>query len=277
MNVYRYDGTFAGFLTCVWDALESRAEPTAFLLPADSPTLWEERAMEADRARARRLYTALARRVSPAFQVLIARGFLTCLPEKELALFTLIRRGFQEGDRVRLDLSDPVMARVNLALTKMWTEWDHLKGFIRFSDLDGVLVGEIEPKNRVLPLLASHFAARYPCERLVLYDRTHREAFVSDRGQWKLLPAEDFRMGPAGTQERAFRAMWRKYYKTIAIEGRLNPKCQSTHLPKRYRHVMTEFLTDEQLEQELPEQSAQARPLEGAPSSLKQLNGDVGR
>ena len=42
--------------------------------------------------------------------------------------------------------------------------------------------------------------------------------------------------------------MWRKYYKTIAIEGRTNPKCQSTHMPKRYRHVMTEFLTDEELE-----------------------------
>ena len=23
MTAYRYDGTFAGFLTCVWDALES--------------------------------------------------------------------------------------------------------------------------------------------------------------------------------------------------------------------------------------------------------------
>lgn len=274
MTVYRYDGTFAGFLTCVWDALESKAEPTAFLLSADSPTLWEERAIEADSTRARRLYAALAQRVSPAFRTFIARGFLTCLPEKELALFALIRRGFREGDRVRLDLSNPVMARVNLALTKMWTEWDHLKGFIRFSDLDGVLVGEIEPKNRVLPLLASHFAARYPCERLVLYDRTHREVFVSDRGQWKLLPAEDFHMGPAGTQERAFRAMWRKYYQTIAIEGRLNPKCQSTHLPKRYRHVMTEFLTDEQLGQDLPEQPAQVRPLEGRLSSRKQPDGE---
>ena len=185
---------------------------------------------------------------------------MTCLPEKELALFNLIRRGLWEGDRVRLDLSDPVMAKVNLALTKMWTEWDHLKGFIRFSDLDGVLVGEIEPKNRVLPLLASHFAARYSGERIVLYDRTHKEALLSDRGQWRLIPADDFRMGPAGETERAYRAMWRNYYHTIAIEGRRNPKCQSTHMPKRYRHVMTEFLTDEEMESALPERP-QARPL----------------
>ncbi len=255
MTAYRYDGTFAGFLTCAWDALEGGTEPSAFLLPGDGATLWEERQVAADQGRARRLYAALSRRVSPAFQKLIARGFLTCLPEKELALLTLIRRGLREGDRVRLDLSDAVMARVNLALTKMWTEWDHLKGFVRFSELDGVLVGEIEPKNRVLPLLAPHFAARYSGERLALYDRTHHEIFLSDRGRWKLLPAEDFRMGPAGSGERACRAMWRRYYDTIAIEGRTNPKCQSTHLPKRYRHVMTEFLTGEEMERSLPGQA----------------------
>lgn len=258
MTAYRYDGTFAGFLTCAWDALEGGTEPSAFLLPGDGATLWEERQVAADQGRARRLYAALSRRVSPAFQKLIARGFLTCLAEKELALLTLIRRGLREGDRVRLDLSDPVMARVNLALTKMWTEWDHLKGFVRFSELDGVLVGEIEPKNRVLPLLAPHFAARYSGERLALYDRTHHEIFLSDRGRWKLLPAEDFRMGPAGSEERAYRAMWRRYYDTIAIEGRTNPKCQSTHLPKRYRHVMTEFLTDEEMERSLPGQAPTA-------------------
>ena len=258
MTAYRYDGTFAGFLTCVWDALEFKTEPVEFLLPDGGATLWEVREPAADEGKAKRLYAALSRRVSPDFQKLIARGFLTCLPQKELALLELIRRGLREGDRVRLDLGNPVVARVNLALTKMWTEWDHLKGFVRFSDLDGFLVGEIEPKNRVLPLLASHFAQRYPCERLVLYDRTHHEVFLSDRGRWKLLPAEDFRMGPAGVEERAFRAMWRKYYQTIAIEGRLNPKCQSTHLPKRYRHVMTEFLSDGEMEQGLPGQPAKA-------------------
>ena len=252
MIAYRYDGTFAGFLTCAWDALEGRIEPAAFLLPDGGAALWETRELPADRDRAQRLYGALRKRVSPAFQKMIARGFLTCLPEKELDLLALIRRGLWEGDRVRLDLCDPVMARVNLALTKMWTEWDHLKGFVRFSDLDGFLVGEIEPKNRVLPLLAPHFAQRYSGERLALYDRTHHEVFLSDQGRWKLLPAEGFRMGPAGETERAYRAMWRSYYETIAIEGRINPKCQSTHLPKRYRHVMTEFLTDGEMEESLP-------------------------
>ena len=74
---------------------------------------------------------------------------------------------------------------------------------------------------------------------------TNREIFLSDRGRWEILPAENFQMGPAGETERSFRALWRNYFKAIAIEGRINPKCQSAHMPKRYRHVMTEFMADE--------------------------------
>ena len=244
---YRYDGSFQGFLTCVFESYVNKEPPIAFVLDEEGPTLWEEREVTADETRAKRVYAAL-RRVSPAFQTLIARGFLTCLPERELALYDLIRRGLEEGDRVRQDLSDPTVAKVNLALTKMWTEWDHLKGFVRFSELDGVLVGEIEPKNRVLSLLAPHFAARFSGEKFLLYDRTHREAIFYVNHKWAILPLEEFQMGPAGETEKAFRALWRRYYKTIAIEGRTNPKCQSTHLPKRYRHVMTEFLEDHEPE-----------------------------
>ena len=96
--------------------------------------------------------------------------------------------------------------------------------------------------------LAEYLAARLSGERLALYDRTHREAFFSVLGQWKIIPVEEFSMGPAGVEEREFRALWRQYYKSVSIEGRYNPKCQSTHLPKRYRHVMTEFLTDGEME-----------------------------
>ena len=245
MTAYRYDGTFAGFLTCVYESYVNHEPPAAFLLSGDSLTLWEEREVDADEGKAKRVYARL-KRVSPAFQKLIARGFLTCLPNRELDLYTLIRRGLAEGDRVRKDLSDPVMARVNLALTKMWTEWDHLKGFVRFSELDGVLVGEIEPKNRVLPLLAPHFADRFSGEQFILYDRTHREAIFYVNYNWAILPMEEFSMGGAGEEEKAFRDLWRRYFKTISIEGRFNPKCQSTHLPQRSRHVMTEFVTDEE-------------------------------
>lgn len=258
---YRYDGTFGGFLTCAFESYVNKEPPLSFATSEDGLTLWEEREVATEEEKARRVYAALKGRVSADFQKLIARGFLTCLPERELALYDLMRRGFAEGARVLSDLSDPTMAKVQLALTRMWTEWDHLKGFIRFSELDGALVGEIEPKNRVLPLLASHFADRFSGEKLILYDRTHREAMFYVNYRWIILPMEEFQVGSAGEREKAFRAMWRSYCKTIAIEGRTNPQCQSTHLPKRYRHMMTEFLTDEEMEPALPKGGKRGIPI----------------
>lgn len=241
---YRYDGTFAGFLTCVFESYAHREEAAAFALAGDSFTLWEEREVTTHESHARRVYDGLGR-VSPAFRAMVARGFLTCLPERELALYRLIRRGLAEGDTVRRDLCDPTVSALMLALKKMATEVDHLKGFVRFSDLDGALVGEIEPKNRVLPLLGAHFAGRFPNERIVLYDRIHREALLCQGGRRVIVPAEDFQMGPAGMTERSFRALWRNYFGTVAIRERTNPRCQNTHIPKRYRGVMTEFTADE--------------------------------
>lgn len=242
---YRYDGSLDGFLTCVYESYVHHEEPAAFVLPEDGMTLWEEREIVTDLPNAKRVWEGLGQKTSPLFRAMIARGFLTCLPERELALYSLIRRGFAEGDSVRRDLADPTVASVMLALRKLSTEEDHLRGFVRFSELDGTLVGEIAPKNRVLPLLGPHFAGRFPNEKIVLYDRTHGEALFCEGGKRVILPVEDFQMGPAGETERAFRTMWRNYFDTAAIRERENPVCQNTHLPKRYRSVMTEFMEDD--------------------------------
>ena len=55
---------------------------------------------------------------------------------------------------------------------------------------------------------------------------------------------EDFSLGPAGAEELAYRKLWRTFYDTIAIEGRYNPKCRMTNMPKRYWAMMTEFQKD---------------------------------
>ena len=50
---------------------------------------------------------------------------------------------------------------------------------------------------------------------------------------------------PAGAEELQYRRMWRKFYDTIAIAGRENPKCRMSHMPKRYWDNMTEFQREE--------------------------------
>ena len=114
-----------------------------------------------------------------------------------------------------------------------------------------MLVGEIAPKNRVLPLLRPHFCARYPEESFVLYDRTHREALFYRPRRWAIVPLEAFRAAAPGREERDFRRLWRRFYDTIAIEGRENPRCRMTQMPKRFWGTMTEFQNETEERKEL--------------------------
>ena len=249
---YVYDGSFAGFLTCVFDSYASREEPMSFSTPEDGRmSLWPERRIETDQARARRVYQSLDKKLGAEGKRLVVNGFLTCLEEKELHLWRFLRLGYQLGPGFTRGLADERVAAVWKAVQHLTGEAHLLKGFTRFSELDGVLVGEIEPKNRVLPLLRPHFAARYPGETLVLYDRTHREALFCQKGKWAIVPLDRFDLAPPGAGELDYRALWRRFYDTIAIEGRYNPKCRMTQMPKRYWGTMTEFQREEAERKEL--------------------------
>lgn len=241
----QYDGSFAGFLSCVFDCYVNREEPVQFLGPEElCCSLYPLRAVAANREHAGRVYRSFSKKFGPAGQRLVLRGFLTCLPEKELWLWRLIQKGYAQGPSLVRDLTDPVVDTVVKAVRALESEAHQYTGFVRFSQMDGLLAGEIEPKNRVLPLLRPHFCGRYPQETFILYDRTHREALFHQRGKWAILPVEDFQLGPVGEEELAYRNMWRSFYRTISIEGRYNPKCRMTHMPKRYWNAMTEFQTD---------------------------------
>ena len=239
---YSYDGSFAGFLTCVFTAYADKEEPACFLGPEEGQAaLWPERAVDTDQQKARRVYRSLDRSMGTQGKRLVTYGFLTCLPQRELCLWDFLKLGYERGPSVVRDLTDPRVSVLTKAVQHLTGEAHQLKGFTRFSEQEGLLIGEIEPKNRVLPLLRPHFAARYPGETLVLYDRTHQEALFCQKGKWAIVPLDQFSLAPPEGGELDYRALWRRFYDTIAIEGRYNPKCRMTQMPKRYWGTMTEF------------------------------------
>lgn len=239
--IYYYDGSFDGFLSCVFDSYANKEVPAGFCSGEDAVfTLFDSRTVPTDPARAGRVLRKVTA-CSPEAAVLLRRGFLTCLPEKELHLFRLVAKLLREGPGFLRDRSDETFYPVMKAVQHLHGEVHLLKGFVRFSDLGGVLGGEIEPKNRVLPVLGGHFAARFHNERFFLYDRTHKEALFHVPGQSVIRPLADFRMAPPDETEARYRLLWKRFYDTIAIKERENPRLRQTHMPKRYWGTMTEF------------------------------------
>ena len=152
----RYDGTFAGFLTCVGESFRQKTYPFYFLPPgAEQITLYPLQEIPSDPALARAVYRALETAVSPAFRRMMTYGFLTCLPQRERSLFDLIYLAFHHA--LPQDPTDDRILLLTRAIGHLVREAEHYRGFVRFADYGGVLVGQIAPKNRVLPLLRPHF------------------------------------------------------------------------------------------------------------------------
>ena len=85
---FDYDGSYPGFLTCVFESYAHREEAVCFTSPEeDRLTLWPERHVDTDQAKAERVYRSLSKKISPQACRLVTQAFLTCLPERELHMY----------------------------------------------------------------------------------------------------------------------------------------------------------------------------------------------
>ena len=129
---------------------------------------------------------------------------------------------------------------------KTWNEAHSFMGFARFTELaGGILYTDIRPENDVLPLIAPHFANRYPEENWVIYDEKRDKFAIHRAGKgWMILEdmkiAEEVR-SQLSMEEDDYRAMWKAFTKSVAIEARKNEGLQKQLLPLRFRDKMTEF------------------------------------
>ena len=263
--VYYYDGSFDGLLCCIFESYACKEVPTAIYCDADSiPTLFASRSIQSDRDHANRVFRKVVK-YSPYAGELLQKGFLTCLPEKELHLYRLVEKLLREGSGFLGNFSDKTLHPVVTAVRHLNGEAHLLKGFVRFSELGGVLGSEIEPKNRVLPMLRSHFCARYREEKFFIYDRTHKEALFHANGKAVIRPLNDFQMAAPDETEATYRLLWKRFYDTIAIKERKNPRCRMTQMPKRYWNTMTEFQDSHYFK---AQNSAEAVPVPSAPNAI---------
>lgn len=240
--IYRYDGSFDGLLCCVFESYEKKELPMDILLPdAAQPMLFSIKEIPTDMQKARRVLDSIPKKIGASALNFVRHAFLTCLVQKELHILLFLRLGYRHGPSVMNMLTDDVVNKLTKAVKHLERESHLLKGFLRFSIFNNILVGEIEPKNFVLPLLSQHFCERYPEERFLIHDKTHGMGLVYQPYQSAVIPIEALELPEADEEEQSFRELWQLFYDTIAIQGRYNPQCRMSHMPKRYWKYMTEF------------------------------------
>ncbi|MBR5537517.1 MAG: TIGR03915 family putative DNA repair protein [Clostridia bacterium] len=240
--IYLYDGSFDGFLCCVFRAIYQKEDPM-MICPAEEaqPTLLEPVVIDTEDDKAQRVRKSIPAKLGSDAQRVVYLCFLSDRPDKEVLLLAFLRLGYQAGSRVLRMLTDERVHPVLTAARAVSGEAHLLKGFTRFSQYGGALAAEIEPKNHVLPLLAQHFKARMPGESFLILDRTHQMVLICSGGHWQIHSTELARLPRADAREQFYRQLWTRFYDTVAIEDRYNPQCRMTHMPKRFWGMMTEF------------------------------------
>ncbi len=243
--IYCYDGSFDGLLCCVFESYDRNELPsdvsTAY---SPLPLLLPVRQIATVPERATRVFSSIPKKMGCAVLDFIKRAFLTCHPRKDLLILEFLRKGYSVGPSVLNMLTDNVVHELYAAVRHLEHEAHLYTGFIRFSDINGALAAQIEPKNNVLPIITPHFCERFPEEQFLIYDKTHGLALLYVNHSWTLNSVEELSLPAPSDEEKRYRNLWRMFYHTIEIKERHNPRCRMGHMPKRYWGCMTEFSED---------------------------------
>lgn len=241
--IYHYDGSYQGFLCCVFECFRARELPVGIRwIEEDQQNLFGYKEILTQKDLADRVELSIPRKISPQALRLVREGFLTCLPDREMALLRFLLLGYKLGPRVTKLTTHPVVHVLDKAVRNLRNEAHHTLEFLRFSDTGEFLAARIASHNRVLPLVAPHFCDRLPSENFVIFDGNHGMGFLhraDTPGEY--FQADQVELPSPGEEERRWRQLWKTFYRTIAVEGRENPELRRNLCPKRYWPLMTEL------------------------------------
>lgn len=247
MASYIYDASFEGFLTCV-HANYYREKATGICSKESYGGSLIEDPVEivTNQENAIKVYNAIQKKISANDLRRIYRVFNSSLPDKEMELLNYIKLGFALGGNVSLYHSNPIVKTIEQAQHKVGREIDRMLGLTRFSTLGGgILYAKIEPDNDVLEFIAEHFSDRLKSDPFIIHDARREKAVFSQGGKWFIseFTEKNFQEMPSlSNSENEIRLLWRKYFETIAIKERTNPRCQKNRMPARYWKNLTEML-----------------------------------
>ena len=166
-------------------------------------------------------------------------------------VFRYIQFAYDMGYRIVECMAIPEVMSVTKICRRVNFEYDHLRGFLRFTELDNnTLKAQIEPKNDIIELLGEHFANRLPGENFLIEDVGRKKVLLHkkhcDYFVYNNIVTDFGNYGIMSDREKVYEDLWRVFFDTIAIEERRNSSLQRNNLPIRFRKYMTEFVNKNQ-------------------------------
>ncbi len=240
---YLYDGTFEGLLTCIYHHYYTEKASGIFLKEEYQSTMLGGCCeVETEKEKAITVYEAIEKKISAFTLKRIYKVFMSSVEHKESKILNYVRLGFVRGPSISMLYGDSIVAPVQEAEKKVNNEIHRLKGLVRFSQLQGgILYSPIEPDHDIVEFLADHFGDRFKNDPFIIHDVRRSKALVAYQGNWYISYFTREDVLPLSAEEASYQKMWKQYFENMAIQERINPRCQKNLMPVRYWKNLTEF------------------------------------
>lgn len=264
MFVYQCEDSLEGIFTAIYNVYEDRRRPEETRLSLGDE-LWlfaEYIPVAPDREKGDRVIRTLKRQFGEEDYYRICMALAAPDAKKAQAVYQTVAGGLARRCPPGHLLDNLADEYVHLTFS-LWRgarrEYDHLRGFLRFEELEkDVLYARISPGNHLLTFLMTHFADRFPMENFMIQDVGRKILGIHPAGSaadgengWYLVRFGEDSEEPEvlkrvlsterSDKELAYQQLFGYFCQKIAIRERENPKLQRNMLPLRCREYMTEF------------------------------------
>lgn len=244
-RVYLCEDSTEGILSAVYEAYYSRYGHIHIRIEEGD---YEELnffcdyvSVETDLKKACAVSDSIRTKISPRAWQIVERATLCGRKKKGQDIYRFLNYGYQMGPEVINFLSNDHIRRVIYDSRTVTRELDRMMGFVRFEEQrDGTLFSIISPKHHLIPLLAKHFADRFPEEKWILYDkgREFYAAHLPGRPVGFFKGTIELKQMQKSDQQVRMEHLWDTFFHTIGIEARKNSKLQRQMMPEYYQTYM---------------------------------------
>ncbi|MGJ8592666.1 MAG: TIGR03915 family putative DNA repair protein [Aquaticitalea sp.] len=248
-----YDGTFDGFLTCVFQVYDLKMmnvniQPKYIV---QELLFGNREEILTDVEKADRVWKGIKKKSSSTGSFRLYYAFLSEQPEVENLLLRYIQYALASKLPIDTDFANKDVLKVTQIAKSVGREKHRMEAFVRFKlTKDGLYFANIEPDFDVLPLISKHFKRRYADQKWIIYDLKRNYGLYYDLEKVDIINLtlpDDFDATKTSKEffadeELEFQTLWQDYFESTNIPSRKNMKLHVRHVPKRYWKYLSEKL-----------------------------------
>ncbi|MCX8129980.1 MAG: TIGR03915 family putative DNA repair protein [Clostridia bacterium] len=247
MFIYIYDGSFEGLLTSIYESFYRKQVPYRIICRHDPQVNFIDQNVhiETDIEKAKKVYDSIRQKISSVSLKKVFYTYLSDYEDSGIWIYDYLKLGWKMGSKVDNHLADERVLKVHKTSLKVLAESHRLLGLIRFQEVyEDVFYSPIEPDHNILRLIAPHFEKRFADQNWIIHDIKRSLTAVYDKNTCEIKSTEFKGSFQKSEDEASYQAMWKKYFESIAIKNRINPKLQRRCMPARYWKHLIEMQPD---------------------------------